>query len=80
MSKRKSLYHACPDYRVELEPSSQRVRVHFAGELIADGTRTLSDRVEANAVRSHQDPFDEVLGSKGCLACYPDRVERQHGA
>jgi len=41
MPKGESLYHKVPDYRVELEPSSLRVRVELAGQLIADSARTL---------------------------------------
>jgi uncharacterized protein (DUF427 family) len=41
MPKRESLYHAYPDYRVELEPSAKRVRVKFHGQLVADSARTL---------------------------------------
>ena len=35
MPKRESLYHKYPDYRVDLEPSGERVRVRLGGELIA---------------------------------------------
>ena len=41
MPQRESLYHKHPDYRVDLEPNPTRVRVHFAGEALADSTRTL---------------------------------------
>jgi uncharacterized protein (DUF427 family) len=41
MPKRQSLYNRYPDYRVDLEPSSRRVRVRLGGELIADSSRTL---------------------------------------
>jgi uncharacterized protein (DUF427 family) len=41
MPKGQSLYHQHPDYRVDLEPSDERVRVRFAGEIVADSTRTL---------------------------------------
>ena len=41
MPRRESLYHRYPDYRVDLEPSRQRVRVRFAGEVVADSERTL---------------------------------------
>jgi len=36
-----SLYHRYPDYRVTLEPNPARVRVCFAGEVVADSTRSL---------------------------------------
>jgi uncharacterized protein (DUF427 family) len=41
MPRGQSLYHRHPDYRVELEPSRARVRVRFAGHVIADSDRTL---------------------------------------
>ncbi len=41
MAKRESLYHKFPDYRVDLDPSTTRVRVSFAGEVIAESERTL---------------------------------------
>jgi uncharacterized protein (DUF427 family) len=41
MSKRESLYHKYPDYRVELEANPARVQVRFESELIADSERTL---------------------------------------
>ncbi len=44
MAKRESLYHKVPDYRVDLDPSSVRVRVSFAGEVIAESERTLMVR------------------------------------
>ena len=44
MSKRESLYAKYPDYRVELEPCSERIRVRLDGETIADSTRTLTVR------------------------------------
>ena len=34
-------YEKFPKHRVELEPSSKRVRVEFGGETIADSTRVL---------------------------------------
>jgi uncharacterized protein (DUF427 family) len=39
--RRGSLYHEYPDYRVDLEHSSDRVRVCFNGEIIADSSCTL---------------------------------------
>ena len=41
MAERESLYHKYPDYRVDLDPSSARVRVTFDGETVADSERTL---------------------------------------
>ena len=41
MPERQSLYHKFPDYRVELEPNSERVRVTLDGEVVAASTRTL---------------------------------------
>ena len=41
MPKRESLYAKYPDYRVDLEPNSERIRVSIAGETIADSSRTL---------------------------------------
>ncbi len=36
MPQGESLFHKFPDYRVDLEPNSARVRVRFNGEWIAD--------------------------------------------
>jgi uncharacterized protein (DUF427 family) len=44
MAKRESLYHKYPDYRVNLDPSTARIRVSFAGEMIAESERTLMVR------------------------------------
>lgn len=41
MARRESLYHKFPDYRVDLDPSTTRVRVTFGGEVVADSDRTL---------------------------------------
>ncbi len=41
MARRESLYHKFPDYRVDLDPSTTRVRVRFGGEVVADSDRTL---------------------------------------
>ena len=41
MPKGESLYHKYPDYRVDLDPSRERVRLRFNGELIADSAKTL---------------------------------------
>ena len=42
MPKRESLYAKYPDYRVNLEATSERVQVRLAGETIADSSRTLT--------------------------------------
>ena len=44
MPKRESLYHRYPDYRVDLEPHAQRVRVTLDGETIADSRGALRVR------------------------------------
>lgn len=41
MPQRESLYHRFPDYRVDLEPSDERVRVRLGSELLADSHRAL---------------------------------------
>lgn len=41
MTKKESLYDKHPDYRVDLEPNSQRVRVELGGEVIAESEQTL---------------------------------------
>lgn len=41
MPRRESLYHRFPDYRVDLEPNSGRVRVRLAGVTIAESERAL---------------------------------------
>ena len=41
MSRRESLYHKYPDYRVDLTPSKVRVRVRWRGKQLADSTRAL---------------------------------------
>ena len=50
MPQGESLFHKFPDYRVDLEPNSARVRVRFNGEWIADSDETLLVR------ESHHDP------------------------
>ena len=44
MPKRESLFSKYPDYRVDLEPNSQRIHVSLAGETLADSTQTLTVR------------------------------------
>jgi uncharacterized protein (DUF427 family) len=44
MKRRESLYHRVPDYRVDLEPSAARIRVHIGDTTLADSTRTLTVR------------------------------------
>ena len=41
MPKGESLYHKYPDYRVDLDPSRERVRVRYNGQVIADSAKTL---------------------------------------
>ena len=41
MAKRESLYHRYPDYRVDLEPNPNRVRVRLGDEVIAETERSL---------------------------------------
>lgn len=41
MSKRESLYHKYPDYRVDTEPNPQRIRARIGETLIADSEHTL---------------------------------------
>ena len=41
MPKGESLYRQYPDYRVDLEPNPDRVRVFLGDEMIADSRRTL---------------------------------------
>jgi uncharacterized protein (DUF427 family) len=41
MSQPKSLYGKYPDYRVDLVPGRDRVRVEFNGEVVADSRETL---------------------------------------
>ncbi len=49
MAKRESLYHKFPDYRVDLDPGTTRVRVTFGGEVVADSVRTLVVRETKHA-------------------------------
>ena len=49
MAERESLYHKYPDYRVDLEPDTRRVRVTLHGETLADSTRTLTVRETKHA-------------------------------
>lgn len=44
MPKGQSLFHKYPDYRVDLEPCAERVRVTCGGEVLADSTATLTVR------------------------------------
>lgn len=41
MSKRESLYHKYPDYRVDLEANPNRVQVRFENQVVADSERAL---------------------------------------
>jgi uncharacterized protein (DUF427 family) len=49
MPKRESLYHRFPDYRVDLEPGAERVRVRLEGELVAESDRVLVVRETKHA-------------------------------
>ena len=49
MPKSESLYHAHPDYRIDLDPNPSRVRVRFDGEFVADSERTLIVRETKHA-------------------------------
>ena len=90
MPRGKSLYHEYPDYRVDLEPSSKRIRVELNGELIAESDRTLivretrhdpvvyfpRDTVRFDRLeRTDHETFEEVAGLKDYVAFYPDRVD-----
>lgn len=44
MPRGESLYHKHPNHRVELEPSSERIRVKLDGVVVADSDRTLTVR------------------------------------
>ncbi len=41
MTTRTSLWGRVPDYRVDLEPNAERIRVRFNGEIVSDSRRTL---------------------------------------
>jgi len=41
MTTRTSLWGRVPDYRVDLEPNAERIRVRFDGEIVSDSRRTL---------------------------------------
>ena len=41
MPKGPSLFHRFPDYRVDLDPNPQKVRVRFAGEVVAESERSV---------------------------------------
>ena len=38
-------------------------------------TISVGERVAENAVWSYEDPYPEIIGVKGYLAFYPDRVD-----
>ncbi len=41
MTTRTSLWGRVPDYRVDLKPNAERIRVRFNGEIVSDSRRTL---------------------------------------
>ena len=41
MAQRESAYARFPDYRVDLKPSRERLRIRFEGQLLAESTSTL---------------------------------------
>ncbi len=41
MNTRASLWGKVPDYRIDLEPNAERIRVRFDGEIVSDSRRTL---------------------------------------
>ncbi len=41
MAQRESAYARFPDYRVDLKPSRERLRIRFEGQLIAESASTL---------------------------------------
>jgi uncharacterized protein (DUF427 family) len=49
MTGKRSLHSEHPDYRVDLEPSADRVRVRALGEVVADTTRALIVRETRHA-------------------------------
>ncbi|MFQ5415628.1 MAG: DUF427 domain-containing protein [Myxococcota bacterium] len=49
MSRRESLYHQYPDYRVDLEPNDRKVTVTLDGRSIAESRRTLIVRETKHA-------------------------------
>ena len=49
MPRGESLYHKFPDYRIDLDPSEQRIRVTFEGEVVADSERALVVRETRHA-------------------------------
>jgi uncharacterized protein (DUF427 family) len=42
VTKRESLYHKHPDYRVELEANDEPFRIEFNGEVVAESSETLT--------------------------------------
>jgi len=61
MSKRKSLYDRYPDYRVDLEPETRRVRVRLGEACVADTQRALVV-LETNHEPVLYIPLDDVRG------------------
>ena len=59
MSARRSLYHEYPDYRVDIEPSGQTVRVGLGGELLAETHRAVTVRESKHAPVTYL-PLEDV--------------------
>lgn len=49
MSTRASLWGKVPDYRIDLDPNAERIRVRFDGEIASDSRRTLVVRETKHA-------------------------------
>src|SRR6476661_252731 len=77
-----------PDHPITISQNGGRVRVTFAGRVIADTTQALrladasyfsivaDRRTAANAVWSYEQPFPAMARIKDHLAFYPDRVDK----
>jgi uncharacterized protein (DUF427 family) len=69
------VYFPREDVRFEaLERTDHKSFCPFKGEA-SYWTLRVADRAEENAVRSYEDPFDEVAGLEDYVAFYADRVE-----
>jgi len=67
MPQGRSLFHEHPDYRIDLEPNAERIRVRFAGEVVADSERTLT---------VHETKHDPVVyfPQQDLVACFFERT------